>query len=123
MQTTVLMHLVGQAVGVTRTPEVLGIQGKKKTVRKRVGQGLGVGGELKLDYATTYTYERVESGFAEHDLDEFEPIATGLAWSRTMAVVRRAFGMSVDIERIRDQHFEGRFVTATGSKLHGKGYH
>jgi hypothetical protein len=109
MQTSVLIHLVGKEVGVTKTPEVLGIQGKRKTVRKRVGQGLGVGGELKLDFATTYTYEGVESGFAEHDLDEYEPVATSLAWTRSLAVVRRALGMSVDIEKLRDQHLEGEW--------------
>lgn len=106
MQTTVLIHLVGNEIGVNRTPEVLGIQGKRKTVRKRVERGMGIGGEMKLDFCQTYKYEGVESGFAEHDLDEYDAIATGLAWSRSLEVVRRAFGMRIDVERIRDQHID-----------------
>lgn len=109
MATTVLIHLVGNNIGIRRTPEVLGIQGKRKTVRKKVDGGIGVGGEMNLDFCQTYKYEGVESGFAEHDLDEYEPVATGLAWTRSLTVVRRAFGMSIDIERIRDEHLESEF--------------
>ncbi|KAL1303285.1 hypothetical protein AAFC00_006691 [Neodothiora populina] len=105
MQMSVLIHLVGNEIGVNRTSEVLGIQGKRKTVRKRVEPGMGLGGEMKLS-VPSYKYEGVESGFAEHDLDEYNPVATGLAWSRSLDVVRRAFGMKVDIERIRDEHLD-----------------
>lgn len=64
-----LVHLAGAEVGVTRNTEVLGIQGKRKTVRKRLDPGEGYGGSLKLGYQA-YTYEACEPGFAEHDLDE-----------------------------------------------------
>lgn len=106
MQTTVLIHLVGNEIGVNKTPEVLGIQGKRKTVRKRVEAGVGLGGKMRLDFCQVYKYEGLESGFAEHDLDEYDAVGTGLAWSRSLEIVRRAFGMRVDIERIRDQHVE-----------------
>ena len=112
MQASVLIHLVGREIGVSKTPEVLGIQGKRKTVPKRVGQGPGLGGLLGLDFATTYTYEGVDSGFAEHDLDEFNEVATGLAWSRSLGVVRRAFGIQSGIERLRDQHMERESLCA-----------
>lgn len=108
MQTSVLIHLVGGEVGVTRTPEVLGIQGKRKTIKKRVDAGVGIGGGLRLEFAKTYRYDGVESGFAEHDLDEFDEIATSLAWTRSLTTVKRAMGMSFDVERIRDQHVDGK---------------
>lgn len=103
MATSVLVHLVGDEIGVRRTSEVLGIQGKRKTVRKRVQAGLGIGGELKISYPS-YKYEGVESGFAEHDLEEYDAVAESLAWTRSLGVLRRAFGMYDDIERTRDQH-------------------
>ena len=58
----------------------------------------------------SYKYEGVEPGFAERDLEDFDPIAEDLAWGRTLRVLRDAFGMKVDIERIRDQHIEGTVV-------------
>lgn len=106
MEMTVLMHLAGGVVGVRRNQELLGVQGKLKTVRKRLARGLGVGGEMKLGCAS-YKYEGVEPGFAEQDLEDFDSIAEDLAWGRTLQVLRQAFGMKVDVEKIRDQHMEG----------------
>ncbi|KAI4156634.1 MAG: hypothetical protein LQ340_000137 [Diploschistes diacapsis] len=105
MEMTVLMHLAGGVVGVRRNQELLGVQGKLKTVRKRLARGLGVGGEMKLGCAS-YKYEGVEPGFAEQDLEDFDSIAEDLAWGRTLQVLRQAFGMKVDVEKIRDQHME-----------------
>ena len=111
MAVTVLMHLAGGDIGVRRNQELLGIQGKRKTVRKRMARGLGVGGEMKLG-CLSYKYEGVEPGFAEHDLEDFDPIAEDLAWSRTLQVLRDAFGIKVDLERVRDQHVEGTCLLA-----------
>ncbi|KAI5204126.1 dienelactone hydrolase [Aureobasidium subglaciale] len=105
MHTTVLVHLVGNEMKVIRTPEVLGIQGKKKIITKRIGDGLGLGGELKLSFQA-YKYPNVESGFAESDLDEYDAAAAGVAWSRSLGVVRKALRLASDIERIRDEHLE-----------------
>ncbi|KAI5277143.1 dienelactone hydrolase [Aureobasidium subglaciale] len=105
MHTTVLVHLVGNEMKVIRTPEVLGIQGKKKIITKRIGDGLGLGGELKLSFQA-YKYPNVECGFAESDLDEFDAAAAGVAWSRSLGVVRKALRLASDIERIRDEHLE-----------------
>ena len=116
MGTTVLMHLAGGEVGVRRNQELLGLQGKRKTVRKRIARGLGIGGEMKLG-CESYKYEDVEPGFAEHDLEDYEPIAEDLAWSRTLRTLREAFEIKVDVERIRDQHAEGNACELQGVGL------
>lgn len=104
----VVVHLAGSEVGVRRNPEVLGIQGpKKKTVQKRIDPGEGHGGSLKLGYQA-YTYHGSESGFAEHDLDEYDPIAESIAFTRSLATLRKAFRIESTIESVRDE-----FVSAT----------
>jgi hypothetical protein len=108
MHTTVLVHLVGDMIKIIRTPEVLGIQGKKKIIDKRTGSGAGLGGELKLSFQA-YKYPGVEEGFAESDLDEYDAAAAGLAWSRSLGVVRKALRIASDIERIRDEQLDRRF--------------
>lgn len=108
MHTTVLVHLVGDMIKIIRTPEVLGIQGKKKIIDKRIGDGSGLGGELKLSFQA-YKYPGVEEGFAESDLDEYDAAAAGVAWSRTLGVVRKALRIASDIERIRDEQLDRMF--------------
>lgn len=93
-------------VGVSRRPEVLGIQGKRRTVQKRVTRGIGAGGlQSKIEYPV-FTYEGVDAGFAEHDLDEYDPVADAVAWSRSLSMVRRGFGAEVDLERVWDENEE-----------------
>lgn len=109
----VLVHLAqGTAqsetptVGVTRRPEVLGLQGKRRTVQKRITPGIGAGGlQSKITYPM-YTYENVDIGFAEHDLDEYDAVADALAWSRSLSMVRRGFGAEVDLERVWEENVE-----------------
>lgn len=108
MHTTVLVHLVGDIIKIIRTPEVLGIQGKKKIIDKRIGAGSGLGGELKLSFQA-YKYPGVEAGFAESDLDEYDAAAAGLAWTRTLGVVKKALRIASDIERIRDEQLDRMF--------------
>lgn len=98
----VLVHLVGDDIGVIRNPEVLGIQGKRKTVKKRLDPGAGYGGSLDLAYPA-YTYDGVEPGFAEHDLEEYNAVAEGLAFSRSLGLLRKAFRKESDIELVRDR--------------------
>ena len=64
-----------ETVGVVRQPEVLGIQAKKRTVTKRVTPGIGAGGLLEKMKYPAYTYEGVDPGFAEHDLDQYDAVA------------------------------------------------
>jgi hypothetical protein len=103
----VLVHLAGHEVGVTRNAEVLGIQGKRRTKTKSIPQGMGTGGKLKLAWPS-YVYE-AEAGFAEYDLAEFDHIAEGLAWSRSLDCVRKAFGTEVDLEKVWDENCNGKF--------------
>ena len=98
----VLVHLAGSEIGVTRNSEVLGIQGKRKTVRKRVDPGEGYGGSLKLGFKA-YTYEGSEPGFAEHDLDEYDPIAEAVAFTRSLATLQKGFRLEPNVEGTRDE--------------------
>ena len=98
----VLVHLAGSEVGVRQTPHVLGIEGKRKTVRKRVDPGEGYGGSLKFGYHA-YTYEGCEPGFAEHDLDEYDPIAESVAFTRSLATLQKGFRIESTVETTRDE--------------------
>lgn len=102
----VLVHLAGDEVGVTRNPEILGIQGKRKTVRKQVDPGKGMGGLLTNLAYPSYTYQDVEPGFAEHDLDEYDKVAERLAWSRSLDIVRKGFGVEVELEKVWENHLD-----------------
>jgi len=93
-------------VGVTRRPEVLGIQGRKRTVQKRITPGIGTGGlQSRIEYPV-FTYDGVDAGFAEHDLEEYDAVADALAWSRSLSMVRRGFGAEVNIERTWEENEE-----------------
>ena len=108
----VLVHLAEgtsgneSTVGVTRRPEVLGIQGKRRTVQKRITPGIGAGGLQDRIVYPVFTYEGVEPGFAEHDLDEYDAVADAIAWSRSLSMVRRGFSAEVDLERVWEENEE-----------------
>jgi len=51
-----------------------------------------------------YIYPGTEPGFAETDLDEFERVSADLAWSRTLATVRKAFQIDVDLEPLWEEY-------------------
>jgi hypothetical protein len=96
-----LVHLTaGEEIGVTKRSQMVGIQGKRRTSRKTIQAGLGTGGTLRLAYPT-YTYN-AEPGFAEHDMEEFDRVSAELAWSRSLAAARKAFGNQPDLEGILD---------------------
>lgn len=59
----------------------------------------------------SYTYESVQPGFAEHDLEEFDRLASSLSWSRTLGVLRAAFRLSVDLESVWEEHVALEFAT------------
>lgn len=119
----ILVHLAqgtngnAETVGVTRRPEVLGIQGKRRTVQKRVTPGIGAGGlQDKIQYPV-FTYEGVDAGFAERDLDEYDAVADAIAWSRSLSTVRRGFGAEVDLERVWDENEEQKYRGGNLDKL------
>ncbi|KAL8937465.1 MAG: hypothetical protein Q9216_004410 [Gyalolechia sp. 2 TL-2023] len=55
--------------------------------------------------------EEAEPGFAEHDLDQFDKVSAGLAWSRSLELIRRAFEVEVDLESIWEDHSRLEFAT------------
>jgi hypothetical protein len=104
----VLVHLVGEEIDVNRTPEILGIQAKRRTVSRTIPKGTVPGGRLKLAYPSYY-YEGVEPGFAEHDLEEYDKIAARLSWSRSLDTVRKGFKVEVDLEKVWEEHTERKW--------------
>jgi len=119
----ILVHLAQgtagheETVGVIRRPEVLGIQGKRKTVTKRVTPGIGAGGlQDKIQYPV-FTYEGVDAGFAERDLEEYDAVADAIAWSRSLSTVRRGFGAEVDLERVWEGNEEQKYRGKNLEKL------
>ncbi|CAK3970043.1 Hypothetical predicted protein [Lecanosticta acicola] len=99
----ILVHLAGSEINVHKHPEVLGIQGKRKTVRKRIDPGVGYGESLKLGFKA-YTYSGVQPGFAEHDLEEHDSVADGVAFTRSIACLKRGFRIEKNIELVKDHH-------------------
>lgn len=82
-------------------PQTLGIHGKAVTKTKSVNEGEGHGGLLDFAFPT-YSYPGCESGFAEHDLDEYDPVAESLAFTRSLGTLHKAFRLEPPIERTRD---------------------
>ncbi|KAL9042250.1 MAG: hypothetical protein Q9180_000738 [Flavoplaca navasiana] len=58
-----------------------------------------------------YAYPDAVPGFAEHDLDVYDKISAGLAWSRSLDVMRKAFEIDVDLEAVWERHSELEFAT------------
>ena len=62
----------------------------------------------------SYIYQAVRPGFAESDLGEYDAVAASLAWSRTLAVLRKAFSISaesVGLEQTWEAYQSTRFIT------------
>ncbi|KAL8721603.1 MAG: hypothetical protein Q9181_007674 [Wetmoreana brouardii] len=57
-----------------------------------------------------YSYPHVAPGFAEQDLEEYDKISAGLAWSRSLELVRNAFDVEVDLEGIWEEHSRSEFA-------------
>ena len=55
---------------------------------------------------SSYSYPDTETGFAEKDLDEYDKVAASLAWSRSLAAVRKGFGIEVDLEKVWEEHLD-----------------
>ncbi|KAF3762717.1 hypothetical protein M406DRAFT_294452 [Cryphonectria parasitica EP155] len=105
----VLVHLVGNEVGVVKHSQMVGIQGKRRVVKRNVDPGIGAGRINKLAYPS-YTYS-AEAGFAEHDLDEYERISAELAWSRSLTAARKAFHRYINMELTLDENIQSKFFT------------
>jgi len=63
-----------------------------------------------------YIYPDARPGFAEEDfLDEYDKVSARLAWSRTLAALRKGFGPSgkmdaIDLEQVWEDHVALEFV-------------
>ncbi|KAI0188658.1 hypothetical protein EV127DRAFT_433981 [Xylaria flabelliformis] len=108
-----LAHLVDDEIGVVNHSQIVGIQGKRRVVKRAV-KGTGVGGGASVGGHTTnypcYRYTAA-AGFAEGDLDEFESVAADLAWSRSLDTLRTAFRIDVEFEGVVEKNLEGKFFT------------
>lgn len=103
------MHLAGDTVDVVTIPTVIGLQGKKHRSTKQINPGIGTGERLQIGWPA-FTYESAQPGFAEHDLEEFDRLASDLAFSRTLQVLRKAFGKDLDLENRWEEQLEGEFI-------------
>lgn len=103
------MHLAGKSVDVTTIPTALGLQGKRRRKTRPINPGIGTGERAQLAYSA-FTYDYAQPGFAETDLDEYDHLAAGLAWTRTVQVLRKGFSRDVDLERRWEEHQEGKFT-------------
>lgn len=103
------MHLAaGEEIGVIKQTQMIGIQGKRRITRKKVENGTGTGGTLRLAYPS-YTYD-AEPGFVEHDMDEYDSVSADLAWSRSLATANRAFSKEPDLELTVEENVHGEFL-------------
>lgn len=109
----VLVHLAGKSVDVLAVPTALGLQGKKRRKTRPINPGIGTGERLQLAYPA-FTYDYAQPGFAENDLEEYDQLAAGLAWTRTVDVLRKGFSREADLERRVEEHQEGRPISVIG---------
>lgn len=69
------------------------------------------------DGVRIYDYAGVDHAFATHGRDVYEPLSAGLAYSRTLEVLRATIGPRYDLSALWDRHifyeFEARDVPAT----------
>jgi dienelactone hydrolase len=103
----VLVHLAGDEVRVVKQSQLVGIQGKKRVTRKKIDQGLGVGGTQQKMAWPTYSYD-ADPGFAEHDMDEYDKVSAEMAWTRSIAAARRAFRWDAKHEGVVETNLHGK---------------
>ena len=61
----------------------------------------------------SYSYPEVQPGFAEVDLEEYDQVSASLAWTRTLAAVRKGFEINVDLEKVWEEHIARECPRAT----------
>ncbi|KAL4762050.1 dienelactone hydrolase [Aspergillus foveolatus] len=106
----ILTHLAGDTIDVVTTPTLLGLQGKKKRSTRRINPGIGTGELLDIGHRA-YTYSDAQPGFAEVDLDEYHRLDADLAFTRTLEVLRKAYGREGDLEQPWEEHLQGKFFS------------
>jgi hypothetical protein len=63
----------------------------------------------------SFLYPDTQPGFAEHDLEEYDAIAADLAWTRSLATIRKAFKQEVDLESVWEEHIARESPRSAGS--------
>ena len=66
-----------------------------------------------------YKYPGTKPGFAELDADEFNKAPASLAWTRTLAVLRKAFKIEANLEKVRDEQIAAQFSLKDPAKTVG----
>ncbi|KAJ1710274.1 hypothetical protein NYO67_7541 [Aspergillus flavus] len=110
----VLVHLADQTVQVLSASH--GTDHKRHIVKRRVWAGLGTGDRLDFGYRA-YSYPGMSPGFAESDLDNYDPVATEIAWTRTLSVLQSGFQKHLDLEKTwegieQEKYFSSDMSTA-----------
>lgn len=59
----------------------------------------------------SYTYPNADIGFAERDLPQFDKVNASLAWTRTLGVLRKAFKLEPDLEKVWEEHVALEFAS------------
>jgi hypothetical protein len=62
----------------------------------------------------SYRYSKTEPGFAEYDLEEYDPVAASLGWTRSLQCVRKGFKRDVDLEGPWEQHVSRMYILFIG---------
>lgn len=101
-----LTHLAGDVIDVVTTPTMLGLQGKRRANTRRIDTGIGTGELLDIGHRA-YTYSDAQPGFAEVDLDEYHRLDSDLAFSRSLDLMRKAYGRDGDLEKSWEEHLQG----------------
>jgi carboxymethylenebutenolidase len=57
-----------------------------------------------------YTYKNAKPGFADRESGAWNPYEAGIAYSRTLALLRRALGPHFNLSELWDRHLECEFV-------------
>ncbi|KAE8168492.1 hypothetical protein BDV40DRAFT_307190 [Aspergillus tamarii] len=116
------LNAVKQGLGVSESyaviVEVLSASHdhKRHIVKRRVGAGQGTGDRLDFGYPA-YSYPGIGPGFAESDLDNYDPVATEIAWTRTLSVLQSGFQKQLDLEKTwedieQEKYFSSDMPTA-----------
>ncbi|KAK8080410.1 hypothetical protein PG997_008228 [Apiospora hydei] len=103
----VVVHLAegDETINIIKQDQMVGIQGKKRTVRRQIPQGMGSGRYVKYNYPT-YSYD-ADSGFAEQDMDAYDKISADLAWTRSLTAARRVWRRNINLERVHEENVQG----------------
>ncbi|KAK6078074.1 dienelactone hydrolase [Seiridium cupressi] len=112
----VLVHLAGDSVGVVKQSQMVGIQGRKRTGKKKIDRGVGTGCLVRMAFSA-FSYPEADPGFAEKDLDSYDKVAADLAWDRSIAAARKAFRWDTNVNGVVEENMECKFFAKDENRL------